>query len=311
MEISEALALLNNWWVTGKTDKELSKEYRREAFDDVYGKATKYKEIVILTGLRRVGKSTIMYQMIDELLKTVKAQNIVYFTFDYVSAEITAILDSYRSIVGVDWKRETICLFLDEIQKLENWSSQLKLLHDAFPNIRFVVSGSASLQLEKRAIDDLAGRHFLVNIPVLSLIEYYSLKHGKSLGNIRLHEAELEAEFSSYIKKPFPKLVNINDEKAIYEYINESVLSKITNQDLPAEFSKVDILLLKALLELFYSEPGAILNIDSLSRSFKKRKEEVERHVYMLEFSKLIRVLRNYRPSVASESRKLRKVYSI
>ncbi len=309
MEVGEALKLLNDWWISGKVKKELVKEYRRPVFEEVYNKLTKYKEVIVLTGLRRVGKSTIMYQLIDELSKKVNSLNIIYFTFDYGQAEIVSILNEYQKITGVDWKKDKIYLFLDEIQILNNWGSQVKLLYDSLPNIMFVVSGSASLQLEKRAMDSLAGRHFLVDIPVLSLVEYYSLRHGKKINNLKLYEDNIGMEFDAYIKKPFPELAKIDDQKIIYEYIHESIVAKIISQDLLKEFGKIDITLLNSLVELFFSEPGIILNVDSLSKSLTKRKQEVERHIYMLEFSKLIRIIKNYRPSTLSESRKLRRVY--
>ncbi len=113
----------------------------------------------------------------------------------------------------------------------------------------------------------------------------------------------------SYLRKPFPELAKIDDEKRVYEYMRESVISKIIGQDLLLEFDKVDITLLNSLVEIFFSEPGMILNVDSLSRTLAKRKQEVERHIYILEFSKLIRIVKNYHPSMLSESRKLRKVY--
>lgn len=309
MEIGEALRLLNGWWDSGKVRKELAKEYKRAAFDEIYNKLTKYNEVIVLTGLRRVGKSTIMYQLIDGLTGKTNPLNIVYFTFDYGSAEIVSILNEYQKITGIDWKKDKIYLFLDEIQILDNWGAQVKLLYDSLPNITFVVSGSASLQLEKRAMDSLAGRHFLIDVPVLSLVEYYSLRHDKDIDNLRLYEGDIGMELDAYIKKPFPELAKIDDQKIIYEYIRESVVAKIISQDLLREFGKVDIPLLNSLAELFFSEPGMVLNVDSLSKSLAKRKQEVERHIYMLEFSKLIRIVKNYRPSTLSESRKLRRVY--
>ena len=309
MEVGDALKLLNDWWISGNVKKELIKEYRRPIFEEVYNKLTKYKEVIVLTGLRRVGKSTIMYQLIDELSKKVNPLNIIYFTFDYGSTEIVSILNEYQKITGTDWKKEKVCLFLDEIQILSNWGAQVKLLYDSFPNITFVVSGSASLQLEKQAMDRLAGRYFLVDIPVLSLVEYYVLRHGKNIDNLKLYEDNIGMELDTYIKKPFPELAKIDDQKIVYEYIRESVVAKIISQDLLHEFGKVDVTLLNSLVELFFSEPGMILNVDSLSKSLAKRKQEVERHIYMLEFSKLIRIIKNYRPSTLSESRKLRRVY--
>jgi len=309
MEIEEALKLLNGWWVSGKVKKELAKEYKRPVFEEVYSKLTKYKEVIVLTGLRRVGKSTIMYQLIDELSRKTNPLNIVYFTFDYGSAEIVSILNEYQKVTSIDWKKDRVYLFLDEIQILNNWGAQVKLLYDSLPNITFVVSGSASLQLEKRAMDSLAGRHFLIDIPVLSLVEYYSLRHNRDISNLKLYEDDIVMELDTYIKKPFPELAKIDDQEIIYEYIRESVVAKIISQDLLHEFGKVDIPLLNSLVELFFSEPGMILNVDSFSKSLAKRKQEIERHIYMLEFSKLIRIVKNYRPSTLSESRKLRRVY--
>lgn len=309
MEIEEALRLLNDWWISGEIKKELAKDYKRPIFGEAYKLLGKYREVIILTGLRRVGKTTIMYQIIDELLKQTNRTNIIYFAFDYGKVEITAILNTYQKVTGVNWKKEKIYLFLDEIQILDNWGPQIKLLYDAFPNVRFILSGSASLQLERRAMDNLAGRHFLIDVPVLSINEYYSLRHDKIISNTKLFETDIGLELESYIKKPFPELAKIDDGKRIYEYIGESVVSKIISQDLLQEFKKVDITMLNSLVEMFFYEPGMILNVDSLSKTLSKRKQEVERHIYMLEFSKLIRIIKNYRPSMLSESRKLRKVY--
>lgn len=309
MEIEEALRLLNDWWASGEMKAGLVKGYRRPAFQEAYKLLESYKEVVLLTGLRRVGKTTIMYQIIAELLKQTNPLNVIYFAFDYGVVEIATVLNAYQKITGINWKKEKIYCFLDEVQVLDDWGPQIKFLYDAFPNVRFVISGSASLQLERRAMDSLAGRHFLIDVPVLSINEYYSLRHNKILGNVGLYETDIGLELESYIRKPFPELAKVDDEKIVYEYIRESVVSKIISHDLVKEFNKVDTTMLNSLVEIFFSEPGMILNVDSLSKTLAKRKQEVERHIYMLEFSKLIRIVKNYRPSVLSESRKLRKVY--
>lgn len=310
METGEALRLLNEWWFTGKVKKELAKEYRRDIFAEALRLVRKYRQAVILTGLRRVGKSTVMYQIIDELLKMdIKPQNMVYFTMDYERPDVVTILDTCQMITGVNWKTEEIHVFLDEIQKLRDWGEQIKMLYDAFPNLHFVLSGSASLQLERMAMDNLAGRHFMLEVPVLSLPEYFSLKHGINVENVRLYEREISLEIDHCTRKPFPELVSIDDQLIINEYLRESVVSRIIGLDLTAEFNDADVNLLNSMVEIFFSEPGMVLNVDSLSRTLARRKQEVERHIYMLEFSKLIRIVKNYRPSKLSESRKLRKVY--
>ena len=141
------------------------------------------------------------------------------------------------------------------------------MIYDAFPNVKFVVSGSASLQLEREVMENLAGRHYLIDVPVLSLVEYFSLEHDEGLENARLNEDRIKLEVEPYIRKPFPELVKVADERMIYEYIRESVTSKIFEQDLISEFEKVEIPLLNSLINLFFSEQGMSLNYDGLART--------------------------------------------
>ena len=309
METGEILRLLNGWWTTGIVSENLARKFKRKSFKDALSILTNYRQILVLTGLRRVGKSTIMYQLINDLISSVSPLKIIYFSFDFGSEELQLILREYQKITKIDWKTEETFLFLDEIQKQKNWAPQLKMIYDAFPNVKFVVSGSASLQLEREVMENLAGRYYLIDVPVLSLVEYFSLEHDEGIENARLNEDRIKLEIEPYIRKPFPELVKVADERMIYEYIRESVISKILGQDLISEFEKVEIPLLNSLINLFFSEPGMTLNYDGLARTLSKRKETIERHVYMLEFSKLIRVIKNYRPSTMSESRKLKKVY--
>ncbi|MGC8674495.1 MAG: AAA family ATPase [Thermoprotei archaeon] len=53
-------------------------------------------------------------------------------------------------------------VFLDEFQKLPGWAGQLKLIYDSFQNLKLLASGSASLNLEQGAINNLAGRYFVI-----------------------------------------------------------------------------------------------------------------------------------------------------
>jgi predicted AAA+ superfamily ATPase len=78
---------------------------------------------------------------------------------------------------------------------------------------------------------------------------------------------------------------------------------------LPEIFTNVNTRLLETLIEIFFSEPGMTLNIDSLSKSLRVHKKILEQHIFFLEFSKLIRIVKNFRISILAESRKLRKVY--
>ena len=309
MQAKEALVLLNQWWVTDKVDPVLKKEFKRVQYKKLRQLVSEPRGVVIVYGLRRVGKSTLIYQVIDEMLQTEKPDRVVYFSYDFSLGEITEVLNAYQSLTNVDWKHEKVTVFLDEIQKNAHWSSEIKILYDLFPRLKFVVTGSASLQLEREAAIELAGRFYTLEIPVLSIAEYYSIKTGRPNNNVELIKQDLKNLLDEYMLKPFPEIVNVSNRQSISEYIRETVTAKVVALDIAEEFKKVDIQLILALLDYFLSEPGIILNVDKISQNFGKRKVEIDRHIGILEYSKLIRILKNYRPSMLSESRKLRKVY--
>lgn len=309
METKELLILLNEWWRTQKVGLDRLKPYYREAFTELQ-KLMDYQQVTIVTGLRRVGKSTLLFQLIDLLLKKeVPPSQIIYFSFDDQKEEIISILNAFQEATGTNWKQEKIYVFFDEIQKLKGWSSQLKLVYDAFSNVKFVVSGSASLQLEKEAMHNLAGRYFLQEIAPLSLKEYFELKHSVTITNYELYRTELRLELENYGQRSFPEMVSWTEERRVLEYVRETVVSKILKTDLPEIFDKVNTRLLEMLIEIFYGQPGMILNVDALSRDLKVHKMTLEFHIFLLEFSKLIRIIKNFRVSILAESRKLRKVY--
>ena len=74
MDVSD-IDKFNDWWITGKVRPALLKNFKRETYHEI----NKYMEnrlMILLYGLRRMGKTTIMYQLIDELLNKTDSKNI-------------------------------------------------------------------------------------------------------------------------------------------------------------------------------------------------------------------------------------------
>ena len=125
----EILTILNRWWDTGKVSEDKAKKYKRKVFKSIEETFFKYRQLLILNGLRRVGKSTIIYQLVEKLLKKkVNPKNILYFSFDEVVEDPVKVLEMYSKITKIDWKKEKVFVFFDEIQKLENWKKRKKNL---------------------------------------------------------------------------------------------------------------------------------------------------------------------------------------
>ena len=84
--ILKVLTAFNPWWKTGAVNPKMSKTYKRFAFHEAMKRLdqTDLRRTVVLTGTRRVGKTTIQYQMMEALLERgVAPQKIVFISMDH------------------------------------------------------------------------------------------------------------------------------------------------------------------------------------------------------------------------------------
>lgn len=303
------LKIINPWWKENSISEELAKPYRREIFNEIFDLINK-RQVIILTGLRRVGKSTLIFQLIEDLLKKHPSEHLLYFSFDLTVDDPLEILDVYKELTGVEWEKEKVFLFFDEIQKLEKWGNKIKILYDHFPKLKIIVSGSSSVDLEKEAISTLTGRYFNVKVNPLFFKEFLQMKESRiNLKKPLLWKTEIKKEFKEYLKKPFPEIITWESELLIKRYLKESIVDKIIRADLSARFKDVNEELLLKLVEIFYSEPGMYINYDSLSSDLKISKKTLIKHIFYLEFSYLIRKIKNLRSNALTASRKLQRIY--
>lgn len=306
----EILLVFNPWWEEKIVRKELAKEFKRDIFGDLIKNFTN-KQIIAIYGLRRVGKSVSLFQTIEFLInKKVSPERILYFSFDQKGYDIREIIDKYEEVNSLRIKDGNFFFFFDEIQKLNDWQNQLKIYYDMYPNIKIFVSGSSHLGLLRKGSESLAGRIKFLNLEPLSFKEWLTLNKIKiDEKRLSVYEKVLKNNLHNYLLSPFPEIANIKDEYSIKEYINDIILNRIISYDMKKEFIDADISLLEELKELFFREPGMILNVDKLSRDLGRGKENLLKHIYYLEKGLIIRILRNYRKGELISSRKLKKVY--
>lgn len=316
------LITFNRWWDTGRVEDIYLKPYKRPLFYELE-KFLDTKQILLIYGLRRVGKTTLMYQLIDWLLKKgVGKKHILYFSFDEKIVSLEELFKNYSELVlGKDLLTEKkIYVFLDEVQKLGDWQNQLKIFYDLYPNVKFIVSGSASLIISKSAKESLAGRIFEFILPLLDFSEYLNFLGEKvpSLKNIfdlsQLREIYLKKErlsplLLSYLKNGgFIEIAKEEDELKIREY-SKSILEKVIFSDIPLSFRVREPQILKAIVELVASNPGFLLDYSKLAETFKKDQRVISNYVFYLKYSLLIKLIYNFSGSRFASERKLKKIY--
>ena len=160
-QVIKVLRQYNPWWRNPSAIKEESKPQKRLAYYEAL-KMIKHKTLrrfAVLSGARRVGKTTIMYQMIDNLIdEGVSPKNILYVSFDNPIVKLVnveTVLSIYESLYPIEG---TKYIFLDEIQYTDNWELWMKVIYDSRKDIRLTATGSASPILEKGATDSGTGR---------------------------------------------------------------------------------------------------------------------------------------------------------
>jgi len=308
--LREDIERFNEWWFTGKIRKELALPFKRHVLSKIL-ESLKDRQVLIIVGLRRVGKTTLLYQTIEKLLEKEEPIKILYFSFEESSFEIKEVLSFYEKYILKKPLEEAgkVYVFFDEIQYAKNWSSAIKQFYDLYPNIKFFISGSSSLLFSKEAFEKLAGRFFILEVKPLTFFEFLEMR-GIEFKEGDIYSRRIEAYFLDYLRKAgFPEIVNWENETKIAEYIRNSVIDKIILKDIPLLFKTKDIVLMEKLVKIILSNPGSMINVNSLSRDLGESKITISNYLKFLEASLLVRSLSNFRPSTLSSSRKLKKFY--
>lgn len=174
MEIQN-LAEGNPWWITKEVPVEL-KGKRRSDYE-LLVRSIDVEEVTILVGVRRSGKSTFMYQMIEHILKKgIVAEQVLFVNLEemrFANNTLEDIYQTYRSALNPDKKAY---IFFDEIHKKEKWESWIRRHYDLKTNCKFVVSGSCSYLLKKEYSTLLTGRNLTFEVYPLSFKEFLGFK---------------------------------------------------------------------------------------------------------------------------------------
>jgi predicted AAA+ superfamily ATPase len=307
MEYSK-LEEFNHWWVRTLVDPDLALPFKRDIYDTIKSKMTS-RFIISITGLRRVGKTTILYQIIDNLLTNgVDQSDILFFSFDERSADVGDVIETYVTFQKKDLREQRVFVFFDEIQKCEGWENELKKYYDLYPKLKFVISGSESLFIKSRTKETLAGRILDYNIGSFTFREFLRFKNvTKSQLQYR---SKVEPLFLKFIQRGgFPESFVFSSDNEFRQYIGGLVVDRIIYKDIPKLFKIDDPDFLATILELVASNPGMYVDYNSLSRQYQKDRRVIKNYFIYLRESYLIRLIGNYRKGQNSSLRKLKKAY--
>ena len=310
--ILNLLFAYNPWWSTNIIQKEFTKDVKRCAYFEAYQTMmnSEIRRFAILCGVRRTGKTTIMYQTIDKLLKSgVPSKNILFVSFDHPLLKLFSfdkVLEIYRTNISCD---EEIYCFFDEIQYAENWNIWLKILYDTTPKIKVMATGSASPILQNKSTESGLGRWKIINIPTLSFYEYCMLKKieinslPQNISPLQIYQlskqeqtdifsklSNLQIHFLRYLQiGGFPELALSSEGIYAQRILREEIVDKALKKDLPSIYGIRSIRdMEKIFLYLCYCSSN-IINISNMTKELNGiNRKTVEDYIQYLSSANLI-----------------------
>lgn len=305
------LNTFNPWWTGGRVPAELVGK-PRIVFQELES-SLKLRQITILTGLRRVGKTTLLFQLIDALIKkNFNPYHILYFSFDESLYALNEILDFYQQLVLQKDLRETekIYIFLNEIQKLPEWAEKIKIYYDLYPNIKFILSGSARILLFHGSRESLAGRFFEYTIHPLEFYEFLTFNEVEvDFTREAIFKTQIIKEFRNYLKTGgFIEAISLNDF-LLPKYFKETLLERVIFKDIPESFPVKKTTLLLQLLQITAYQPGLYLEYKNIANDLKIDQRTVAEYFSFLEYTLLIHKLYNFSPNRMTSEKKIKRVY--
>ncbi|MCD6229677.1 MAG: ATP-binding protein [Candidatus Diapherotrites archaeon] len=184
------------------------------------------QQIVVITGIRRCGKSSLMYIIKDEILKKTDKNNILYLNFDD-ERFIDLSADDFNNIFSIfleefNPEQNKIVFFFDEIQNAFGWEKFLNRMYEK--GIKIFVTGSNATLLSSEIATSLTGRNVVLELFPFSFKEYLKLNNEtfeiSKLTTIK--KTKIKRRFNEYIALGgFPQVLKEKNKELLKDYYND------------------------------------------------------------------------------------------
>lgn len=298
------------------------------------------ENIILLTGARQTGKTSLLYLLIKYLKnRNIAPSQIIYFDleniYDFSLLENLKDFNRFWQVLkdkGVDPQKK-VFVFIDEIQHLSNPSSFLKYLHDHYkPRLKFIVTGSSSLEIKKKFTDRLTGRVYRFIIKPLNFREFLEFRDERKLARA-LSDFSLDFWISTRHPEDNIKKLNAYDKDRLGDFLMEYLLFGgypaislkdnllIKQRDLQEIYSLYirrdikdigeieDVSGYNNLVSLLCLQIGNLVKEQELSLSSGLSRPTVKKYLFLLENTYALKLLPPFFTNKRTEITKSPKVY--
>lgn len=264
----------------------------RHLYSPVFEDFLEGKKIVILYGPRQAGKTT----LISEVLKNseIKTLSINADQSRYIDTFSSRDLAQMKSLIeGYD------ALFIDEAQRIPDIGINLKILHDGWPELRIIATGSSSFELASKVKEPLTGRtssYMLHPVGWTELLEDHT-------------PFELDQRLEEFmLLGMYPERLGIQDRKKSIRYLMELTSSYLFKDVL--ELSSIRYSgKIQQLLQLLAFQIGSEISLSEIGQKLEMDKATVASYIDLLEQAFVIFRLSGYSRNLRKEVTKMDKIY--
>ena len=277
-------------------------------------------EIIVIHGARQVGKTSLLSYFQNQLIE--QSEQTLYI--DLEDSRFVALLDrgvdefvNFLRGEGVDLlsyaqNGRKLFVLIDEIQYLAEPSSFLKLIADHHRYLKLIVSGSSSFEMKSKFKDSLVGRTVNFEIYPLSFREMLTFKGVSFVPGVRPTEIKLQqlrALYREYaLYGGYPRIVLTDDLERKEKYLQQ-IIDTYVRKDIRDLAEIKDVNRFNRLLEVLASQSGKLLNVAELSNTCDLARHTIERYLFLLEQTYILRLVRPFSRNLRTELTKTPKIF--
>lgn len=279
-----------------------------------------HKNALLITGMRQVGKTTLMRQVYEKV-----KESKLWFDFDNpLDQKVFEDIDYqviYKRLTDMAKKGGKLSVFIDEIQNFPEITKVIKYLIDHH-RVKFYLTGSSNFYLKNLFPESLSGRKFLYELPPLNFQEYLYFKDKLSLKEVQnstladaykknslfIHKAR-EAEYEDFLNfGGFPEAV-VTEDKETKVMVLKNIFASFFEKDIKILSDYSDIRELRDLILLLVPRVGSMLDVTRLSSELGVDRVKLYRFLEFLQGTFFIRLLPRFSKSIDRSVAGGKKVY--
>ena len=267
-DLEEELYKFNPWW-----EKAYHPDFiPRPRYAAFLQENTENRDIIIVTGLRRVGKTCLMKNHIATMLKGMEPRHIFYASMDSLTLDqfsVSEIIREYRKIQQLKLE-ERVFLFLDEVVYRDQIHRELKNLYDS-ENVKiFATSSSASILRDTGAM--LTGRSRILEVLPLDFKEYLSFR---DLQPLKAESYLTEQYFEEYMNSGgMPEYILTGD----ISYL-DNLVDSVIYKDIMAYYGVRDTTNIRHFFRLLMERAGKQFSINKVSKVMGLSADTIRRYL--------------------------------